>query len=147
MKENTTYTTLLDKYLDGMTSTHEEEALLRMLREKDESSLPASERAILLMLDGAATARLSISDDKAPQKQNSSKISRSKVWWITMGSVAAAAMLTLLVKMPIGTEDTLPVSPLGYQAGKAIESEDEAVLLAEELLAEVVYDPVDEIEW
>lgn len=146
MKENTTYTTLLEKYLDGTTTTQEEEMLLRELESRPADSLTPSERAILVMLGGAATARASI----ATETTASAPIvrpSRAKVWWLAIGSVAAAAMLTLLVKPWTEDGSVLPASELGYQAGKVIESEDEAILLAEELLAEVVYDPIEEIEW
>lgn len=146
MKENTTYTTLLEKYLDGTTTTQEEELLLRELESRPADGLSSSERAILVMLGGAATARASFASE-AMTSTPKLHPSRTKVWWLTIGSVAAAAMLTLLVKPWTGDNVSLPASEFGYQAGKQIESEDEAILLAEELLAGVVYDPIEEIEW
>ena len=146
MKENTTYTILLEKYLDGTTTTREEEMLLRELESVPADSLSPSEHAILVMLGGAATARASIATETTASISGG-RPSRPKVWWLTIGSVAAAAMLTLLVKPWTEDGSVSPASELGYQAGKQIESEDEAILLAEELLAEVVYEPIEGIEW
>lgn len=147
MKENSTYTTLLEKYLDGTTTTREEEALLSALASRPADSLTPSERAILVMLGGASTARATHSRAASPLVQEPVRPSRSKVWWLTIGSVAAAAVLTLFVKPWTQGGSALSISEPDYQAGKVIETEDEAILLAEELLSEVVYDPTEGIEW
>ncbi len=144
------YKRLAEKYWDGTTSRTEEESLLDILRQASgQGSLTQEERALLLMLDGAAAARASHKgavDDESRPVTPSVKRRLAIKWWIPLGSAAAVA-LTVWLSVPglFRSNDTAP--GLGYNEGEEVYTEAQALRLAEEALSIVAYDPAEDMEW
>lgn len=148
------YRNLAEQYMQGRTSVAEENELTGLLRTMDESRLTAQDRVLRMLLTEAADNREKATmvsqknDEPVTTEQQPPRNRRPHRYFLmTLSSMAAAVALLLVLKTGLnerGNNGELPT--MGLTAGKPLESEEEALRLAEKALNDVAYDPMQDLE-
>lgn len=148
------YRNLAEQYMQGRTSVAEENELAGLLRRMDESRLTAQDRVLRMLLTEAADNREKATmvsqknDEPVTTEQQPPRNRRPhRYFQMTLTSMAAAVALLLVLKTGLnerGNNSELPT--MGLTAGKPLESEEEALRLAEKALNDVAYDPMQDLE-
>lgn len=148
------YRNLAEQYMQGRTSVAEENELAGLLRTMDESRLTAQDRVLRMLLTEAADNREKATmvsqkngEPVTTEQQPPRNRRPHRYFLMTLTSMAAAVALLLVLKTGLnesGNNSELPT--MGLTAGKPLESEEEALRLAEKALNDVAYDPMQDLE-
>lgn len=130
---------LTECYWQGLTDLTEESRLAVLLDQQPQAQLTAEARCLRLML-GQAHAHRQV--QAAPMQQPKRLRAGYRRLVLYISSVAAAVALVLVVRWYVMPTPPSPVI-YGVQAGELLHSQQEAMLLVDQALGNVAYDPLE----